>query len=72
MPGTLHQGILALFEDDPWLAFDLLGIERPVSGTPIDRRAEVERDAKKPWRVNPRLPDLVLVHRPASTPSSST
>ena len=39
MPGVLHQGILWLFEDDPWLAFDVLGLPRPVDGTPIDRWA---------------------------------
>lgn len=69
MPGTLHQGILWLFEDDPWLAFDALGIARPVDGTPIDRRAEVERDAPQTFGADPRfkihsyLPDLVLVYR---------
>jgi hypothetical protein len=62
MAGTLHQGILALFQDDPWLAFDLLGIPRPVVGTPIDRRAEVERDGEEPWTVRQGFPDLVLVH----------
>jgi hypothetical protein len=63
VPGTLHQGILGLFRDDPWLAFDLLGIERPSACRPIDRRAEVERDAPQPLKVNPRYPDLVLVGR---------
>ena len=62
MAGTLHQGILALFQEDPWLAFDLLGIARPIEGTPIDRRAEVERDGKRPWTVRQGFPDLVLVH----------
>jgi hypothetical protein len=63
VPGTLHEGLLALFREDPWLAFDMLGTARPVDGTPIDRRAEVERDGKKPWSVRPGYPDLVLVHR---------
>ncbi|WP_146157584.1 hypothetical protein [Enhygromyxa salina] len=63
MPGTLHQGTLELFRHDPWLAFDLLGIERPVAGTPIDRRAEVERgDPARPGQVESNYPDLVLVH----------
>jgi hypothetical protein len=65
VPGTLHQGILALFRDDPWLAFDLLGLERPVSGTPIDRRGEVDRDADGLLENQPGYPDLVLVHRSA-------
>jgi hypothetical protein len=61
--GTLHQGTLELFRHDPWLAFDLLGIGRPAAGTPIDRRAEVERkDPKRPGRVESNYPDLVLVH----------
>ena len=65
MAGTLHQGILALFHEDPWLAFDILGIRRPVEGTPIDRRGEVERDGKREFTVREGYPDLVLVHRDA-------
>jgi hypothetical protein len=60
MPGTLHQGLLALFQEDPWLAFDVLGIKRPIRGTPIDRRAEIERDGKQPLTVRQGYPDLVL------------
>ncbi|WP_052557202.1 Yae1 family protein [Enhygromyxa salina] len=61
--GTLHQGTLELFRHDPWLAFDLLGVERPVVGTPIDRRAEVERNnPKRAGQVLSNFPDLVLVH----------
>jgi hypothetical protein len=63
VPGTLHQGLLALFQEDPWLAFDILGISRPVGGTPIDRRAEIEREGKKPWTLRQGYPDLVFVHR---------
>ncbi|HVI04269.1 MAG TPA: hypothetical protein VM869_36520, partial [Enhygromyxa sp.] len=63
MPGTLHQGILLIFQDDPWLAFDLLAIDRPIDGFPIDRRAEIERDGPEPMTVRPGYPDLVLVHR---------
>jgi hypothetical protein len=72
--GTLHQGILWLFEDDPWLAFDALGIARPVDGTPIDRRTEVERDAPPTdttdarFKIHSYLPDLVLVYRDPTRP----
>jgi hypothetical protein len=66
MPGTLHQGLLALFQEDPWLAFDVLGIARPVDGIPIDRRAEVEREGKQEYTVYQGFPDLVLVHRDAN------
>jgi hypothetical protein len=65
MAGTLHQGILALFQEDPWLAFDILGLARPVAGKPIDRRSEVERDGKGKFTVRAGFPDLVLVHRHA-------
>ncbi|PRQ01069.1 hypothetical protein ENSA5_27510 [Enhygromyxa salina] len=69
MPGKLHQGTLELFRDDPWLAFDLLGLERPVTGTPIDRRAEVERDAPgRPGQVESNYPDLVLVYEDPRRP----
>jgi hypothetical protein len=61
MAGTLHQGILALFKDDPWLAFDLLQIPRPSDGTPIDRHAEVELDATHPFKERQGYPDLVMV-----------
>ena len=63
MAGTLHQGILWLFEDDPWLAFDLRGIPRPVDGTPVDRRADVERDDPQMFKIHPYIPDLVFVYR---------
>lgn len=61
VPGTLHQGILALFQDDPWLAFDLLSRPRPTAGTPTDRRAEVEFEGRTPYEANQAYPDLVLV-----------
>ncbi|HVH97608.1 MAG TPA: hypothetical protein VM869_02820, partial [Enhygromyxa sp.] len=63
MPGTLHQGILAILQEDPWLAFDLLGIRRPTDGVPVPTRAEVERDGKEPLELRQGYPDLVLVHR---------
>ena len=61
MPGTLHQGILALFQEDPWLAFDVLDKARPADGTPVDRRGEVEHEGDKPWWVFQGFPDLVMV-----------
>jgi hypothetical protein len=63
VPGTLHQGLLSLFCDDPWLAFDLLGIKRPVEGTPLDRRSDIDRDAAQLQKIKSRYPDLVLVYR---------
>jgi hypothetical protein len=66
MPGTLHQGILALLQEDPWLAFDILGIERPTDGFPTPARAEIERDGKEPLTVRQDYPDLVLIHRGAT------
>ncbi|PRQ06020.1 hypothetical protein [Enhygromyxa salina] len=63
MLGKLHQGTIELFRHDPWLAFDLLGVERPVAGTPTPRQGEVEReDPEDPDKVIVRYPDLVLVH----------
>lgn len=60
MPGVLHQGILDLLCDDPWLPFDILGRDRPGSGPVRDRRAEVEGLPDAPKRVQIGLPDLVL------------
>ncbi|PRQ03872.1 flagellar assembly protein H [Enhygromyxa salina] len=70
MPGTLHQGVLSLFRDDPWLGFDLLQIDRPVIGTPVDRRGEIDRDAKQHLRIKSRYPDLVLVHQVEGQPAA--
>ncbi|MCA9696960.1 MAG: hypothetical protein KC431_05510, partial [Myxococcales bacterium] len=61
MAGVLHQGILRLFTEDPWLAFDLLGIPRPADCHPIDRRAEAEVPQDL-LLVRRGFPDLVLVH----------
>jgi hypothetical protein len=66
MPGTLHQGILKLLQEDPWLPFDILGLPRPVDGTPVTARAEIERDGKEPLTVRQGYPDLVLIHRGAT------
>ena len=60
MPGILHQGILSLFRSDPWLAFDLLGLERPGFGPFRDRRAEVEAPMLKSAKPSVAFPDLVL------------
>ena len=63
MPGTLHQGILLLLLEDPWLSFDLLGLDRPALGVPIDRRAEIELRGDDPLTFHQGYPDLVLVDR---------
>ncbi|NVB38515.1 hypothetical protein G6O69_11800 [Pseudenhygromyxa sp. WMMC2535] len=62
MTGILHQGILQLFRDEPWLAFDLQGAPRPVDARPIDRRAEVEVPLEgEKMAVRRGFPDLVMV-----------
>jgi hypothetical protein len=63
VPGALHQGILALFEQDPWLAFDILGLRRPVVGTPVAGRGEVELGVDESYKSRSGFPDLVLVCR---------
>jgi hypothetical protein len=68
VPGTLHQGLLLVIQDDPWLAFDLLGIERPTEGVPIDRRGEIEREGAEPLSVRAAYPDLVLVYQDPDDP----
>lgn len=68
MPGVLHQGILALIRDDPWLPFDLHGRPRPVSGTPIDRRSDYDHPTDDPERAKMRYADLVLVARDPDDP----
>lgn len=62
MPGTLHQGIVSLCRDDPWLGHDLLGIDRPVEGTPVARPNELDVDGSRALQVNPIFPDAVLVY----------
>jgi hypothetical protein len=62
VPGILHQGILSLYRDDPWLAHDLLGLGRPVDGTPIDRSNELDVPGRRALRINPIYPDVVLVY----------
>ncbi|NVB42602.1 hypothetical protein G6O69_32565 [Pseudenhygromyxa sp. WMMC2535] len=58
----LHQGILDLFREDPWLAFDLLALPRPSRGRPVDRQGIAEFDAGDAHvSVRQGLPDLVLV-----------
>jgi hypothetical protein len=68
VPGVLHQGILSLFEDDPWLALDLHRLERPVAGTPMDRANTLDRPPTRAGQVNPVFPDLVLVLRDPNHP----
>jgi hypothetical protein len=68
VPGVLHQGILRILRDDPWLVFDLLGIARPVDGTPVDRRTELDRDSKRPGQIDPVYPDVVLVYSDPENP----
>lgn len=63
MPGILHQGILSLFCDDPWLGFDLLGIPRPVDGTPVDVRSEIDKSSQDGQSITQRYPDRTLVWR---------
>jgi hypothetical protein len=63
VPGVLHQGILSLLCDDPWLAFDLHGRERPVDGIPIDRRADLDHETDDPDKLEMRYVDVVLVVR---------
>jgi flagellar biosynthesis/type III secretory pathway protein FliH len=69
VPGVLHQGIISIAKDDPWLAHDLLGLERPVDGTPIDRANTLDRDSGRPWQVNPIYPDLVLIFQDPADPT---
>jgi hypothetical protein len=68
VPGILHQGIRTLFRDAPWLGFDLLGLERPIDGTPIDRSNELDVDARRPLQINPIFPDVVLVYKDPNNP----
>jgi hypothetical protein len=68
VPGVLHQGILSLLCDDPWLPFDLRGIDRPVNGTPIDRRADLEHETEDSAKAIIRYVDVVLVVRDPANP----
>jgi hypothetical protein len=69
VPGALHQGILSLLCDDPWLAFDRHGREHPVDGTPIDRRADFDHETDDPEKTKMRYADGVLVVRDPHVPS---
>ncbi|NVB40549.1 hypothetical protein G6O69_22095 [Pseudenhygromyxa sp. WMMC2535] len=70
MAGTLHQGLLRLVRDDPWLPFDLLGLPHPVEGWPLDRRAEVEYEPGDDRPPRQGFPDLVLVVEDPRDPAS--
>jgi hypothetical protein len=63
VPGILHQGILDLSRDDPWLGFDVLEQTRPVDGTPVERSNELDRDGARALQVHPVYPDVVLLVR---------
>lgn len=63
MPGFLHQGIGSILCDDPWLGLDLRGIARPVNGTPIDRRADLDLPTDDPDKPKNRYVDVVFVAR---------
>src|SRR5690606_5874571 len=67
-PGALRRGIHALCREDPWLAVDTRGVPRPVDGTPVDRRAEVELDGDQPLTGRQRYPDLVMVYQDPDDP----
>jgi GNAT superfamily N-acetyltransferase len=62
VPGILHQGVLSLCRDDPWLGHDLLGLDRPVDGTPIARPNELDVDGARALQINPIYPDVALVY----------
>ncbi|WP_146156213.1 hypothetical protein [Enhygromyxa salina] len=64
----LHQGILSVFCDDPWLPFDLLGLARPSLGTLVDRRTEVDSLPTDAKSQPVGLPDLVLCAREPGDP----
>lgn len=59
---------MSLLRDDPWLAHDLLGLGRPVDGTPIDRSNELDVDGRRPLQLHPIYPDLVLVYSDPNDP----
>jgi hypothetical protein len=63
VPGVLHQGIVSLLCDDPWLGFDLLGVARPVNGVPVDRRADLDHETDDATKSKMRYVDVVLVVR---------
>lgn len=64
MPTSLHQGIIALFRDDPALAFDLLaevfGVSVPISGRIGERSAALDRFAPCFGDTGELRPDLAL------------
>jgi hypothetical protein len=64
VPQTLHQAVVALFRDDPALAFDLVGSvfgsELPALGEVQDRKGELDRFAPCVGDTGELRPDLVL------------
>lgn len=67
MPGTFHEGLIALLRDDPWLAFDILDVPRPKRAELLDRHTVLGLEDKRPWTIVQRVPDLVLVCRAPSS-----
>jgi hypothetical protein len=64
VPQTLHQAVVAVFRDDPALAFDLarsvFGIELPELGKVHDRKSELDRFAPCVGDTGELRPDLAL------------
>jgi hypothetical protein len=64
VPQTLHQAVVAVFRDDPALAFDLarsvFGVELPELGDVHDRKSELDRFTPCVGDTGELRPDLVL------------
>lgn len=64
MPGTLHQGFVWIFRDDPPLAFDLVrmvfAVELPALREFYDRKSELDRFAPCVGDTGELRPDLAL------------
>jgi hypothetical protein len=64
MPSSHHQGLVAVFRDDPTLAFDLLrsvfGLELPDFERVYDRQSELDRFAPCFGDTGELRPDLAL------------
>jgi hypothetical protein len=64
VPQTLHQAVVAVFRDDPALAFDLarsvFGVPLPELGEVQDRKSELDRFAPCVGDAGELRPDLAL------------
>jgi hypothetical protein len=64
VPQTLHQAVVAVFRDDPALAFDLarsvFGVELPSLDELHDRKSELDRFVPCLGDTGELRPDLVL------------